>query len=428
MPSAKTAKRTNDSQAKSSASKRAKVTPVEKASTTIMKALTNAETIVPGPESCRSMLVAAANAALQTPKDARHEDQDAVLRMLMDVFGAEKSRWEARIATANGASEQATVERTEKVNEKDVADTELKTQKGVVKERMEDVSKATEMVEECKQELSAALTRREGAQVEHGKLVETQDHHLVLQETIKGLKEGVYENPKDMKKHIADVSAVLKDLGAEEALVKTLPQIFNRKPSERGGFDEIALQQLDSQMDNHLSSLNSKIEAADAIVTEHEIAVTAWGAAVEVAEEKKRESEEALQLAQTHQEQLQENLNRARKVLKEYTAVVKSKEANVASEECGLYAVEEVLGALEFLNEYVIPPPEEKATTSEEVVAESAANPTEMPMEKFVDGQEMIIPTSKSKEIEAKTDFEDVPSPTKHARRSLGADVHMVVA
>jgi len=159
-------KRTAGSQAKLSTSKRAKVTmtPVEKKFNTVMSALTNEETVVPGPESCRTMLVAVAAAAVKIPKDERHADQEAVLTMLTEIFGAEKGRWETRVADANCDLETATVVRTEKMGLKDAADAELKIQKDVVGEKMVAQSKAMEVVAECKEELSTALSLRADAE------------------------------------------------------------------------------------------------------------------------------------------------------------------------------------------------------------------------------------------------------------------------
>merc|ERR1712166_627710 len=100
---------------------------------------------------------------------------------------------------------------------------------------------------------------------------------------------------------------------------------------------------------------------------EHTVAATAWDAAVEVAEDKKRESDEALDGATTQQEQLQEALNCARKVLKEHTAVVKKMDGDLCTEQCGLEAVEAVRESLEFLQEYVAPEPEEQVAESEDM-------------------------------------------------------------
>jgi chromosome segregation ATPase len=352
--------------------------------------------------------------------------------MLMNVFGTEKDRWDARVAHANSALEQANVQRTEKMNAKDEADAELKIQKDVVRERVEAQSKASEVVEECQQELAAALTQRENVEAAKGKLVTSQEHDLAFREIVKGLKEGIYENPKELKKHIMAASVFFEGLGAEEALVKTLPQLLRSKPSERGSFDGIALQQLDSYMDSHLSSLTSKIETAHASVTEHTEATTAWNAVVEVSQEKKRESEEALQAAEAHQEQLQEALKCARKVLKEYTAVVKSRDADVTTEQGGLHKAEEVLEALRFLQEFVVPAPAEEAKEPEEVVAEPKEPHTASGAENLMDKghacDTKISATAKSQKIDVQMIFEDMPSPSKHARRSLGDDSQMVVA
>jgi chromosome segregation ATPase len=369
-----------------------------------MSALASEETVVPGPESCRSMLTTSAPFALKVPKDERHADQEVVFAMLKEIFDAEKTRWETRVAGANGIVENAKAEQTEKTGLKDVADAALKAQKEVVHEKLEAQSKAADLIAECEEEVSSAKTFHENAMVTRDGIAKKQETDLGLQETIKCLKEGSIENPKELKKQIASVTALFQSFGAEEALVKTLPQILRRKAEERGGFDEMALKQLDLYMTNHLESLSTQLEASDATVAEHQTAVTAWEAAVQMAEEKKKDSDEALDAASVHQDQLQKELNDARKVLREHTAVVKRKNSDLATEQCGLHSVEGVLEALCFLQEYVTPvlEPEEKP---EEVAVE-------MPVE--------VEPTNKAKEIDVTMNFDDVPSPTKRTRVSLG--------
>jgi len=438
MPSARNSKRTTDSQVKSA--KRAKVatTPADKKFNIVMGALANEETVVPGPESCRAMLIAVATAALKIPKDERHADQDAVHTMLVEIFDAEKSRWESRVADANSILEKATAERIEKMSAKDAVDAELKAQKDVVSEGMEAQSKAMEVVEECKEELSTAQALRRDAEAEKEISVKTREYGLAIQATIESLKQGLFENPKELKGHITDVCMLFESLGTEEGLVKTLPQILRRKPEERGSFDELALQQLDVYLNNHLSAVSDKIEAADAIVADHAVAATAWEAAVEVAEDKKRERDEALHAASAQQDQLQESLISARKLLKEYTAAVKTRGADLATEQFGLQSVEDVHEALEFLKEYVAPAlaPEETVKEPAEVMDESADASAEMPVEMSADEIEQkqdvsldnLIPAAKSKQIDVHMNVEDVPSPSKKARHSIGADSHLVAA
>lgn len=263
------------------------------------------------------------------------------------------------------------------------------------------------------------------------RLVETHEHDLAIQETIKGLKEGIFENPKELKSNIKAVCELLGSLGAEEGLMKTLPQILRCKPSERGSFDEVALQTLDWCLSNHLSTLSGNVEAADAIVAEHATATTAWEAAIEVAEDKKRESQEALQAAETQQEKLQEALTCARKVVKEQTARVKTCKTTLATQELGFQNIEAVREALEFLQDYVAPAPapeEEESKEPEQMAAESAETPVEMPIDQACIDDTEKKHVYKAKEIEVHMNLEDVPSPTKKARQSLGANIPMVVA
>jgi len=422
-PNTKAVKRTTDQ--KSSTSKRAKVTvtPMEKRVNTVMNALASEETVVPGPESCRSMLVTSAPIALKVPKDERHADQEAVFAMLKEIFGAEKTRWESRVADANGIWENAKAEQTEKTGLKDAADAALKAQKEVVHTKLEAQSKAEELVAECEVEVSSSVTLHKGAIVTRDGIVKTKETDLALQEAIKSLKEGSIENPKELKKQIGAVTALFQSLGAEEALVKTLPQILRRKPEERGSFDEMALHQLEQYMTNHLDSLTTQLEAADKTVGEHKTAVTAWEAAVQMSEEKKKESDDAVDAASVHQDQLQKELNDARKILKEQTAVVKRKNSDLATEQCGLHGVEGVLEALEFLQEYVtpVPEPEEVAT---EVAVETPVEVEPGPV------AANVVPTDKAKEIDVAMNFDDVPSPAKRStsRVSLGGAAPTLVA
>lgn len=419
---------------KAPAPKRAKVTktPMEKHTDKIMAAISNVETVVPGTASCREMLVACVPAALKVPKDERHEHQTSVIGMLKEIFDNEKARWESRVADAETALEKATEERSEKVAAKDEVQAQLNGQKDEVQAKLEAQSKAQETVDDCKQELSAALKLVKKAETKKDSLVKTHAEDLSIQEITKGLKEGIYETPKELKAHIAAVTACFEGIGVEEALIKTLPKILRSKPEERGGFDEVALNQLDVYMTNHLSSQTSQIEEASKIVDEHTVATTAWKAAIEVAEEKKSESDTALDEATAEQEKLQETLTSARKVLKEYTAVVKSRDGDAAVEQRGLRAVEAVLESIQFIEEYVSPTPEEVVMEPEEEVKDSevamesvTTDSTEMASATSV---EVGLPTTKAKEIEVAVNFDDVPSPSKAIRKSLGGVVPMVVA
>jgi len=395
------------------------VTPMDKKVNTLMTALKSA-----GPESCRSMLLSVAPIALKVPKDERHVDQDAIFVMLKEIFDAEKTHWQSRVVDATNVCEDAAAQQTEKAALKDAAAAALKSHKDVVHAKMEAQNNADAVVADCKEEVSSATSMREHAKIARDDIANKQTSDLALQDAIKLLKEGSIDNPKEFKKHITAVTALFQSLGAEEALVKTIPQILRRTPEDRSNFDEMALQQLDRYMKDHLDALSSKLDAADQTLAEHETAVTAWQATVQVAEEKKQESDEALDAASAEEAQLQQELNNARKILKDQTAVVKRKNSDLAAEQCGLQNAEEMLETLSFLQEYTTPVPEPEASMQDAKEQEEAE---EMPMEAEV-AAVSVVPTTKAKEINVAMDFDDVPSPTKRARVSLGGAAPTLVA
>jgi len=348
---------------------------------------------------------------------------EAMISMVKEVLNAEQARWGTRIADANSALEKASAEQTEKVGAKDAVDAELRVQKDVVRAKYDAQSKANEVVDECREELSVARSLHGDAEVTMSGIAKTRLNDLVLQETIAGLKESKYENAKDVRKHIAEIAARLQNLGAEEALVKTLPQILRSKPGERGTFDEMALQQLDWFMKDHLGSLSSESEAADKILTEQATAVKAWEATIEVAEDKRRETDEALEVALAQQEQIHKALLSARKTVKEFTAVVKHREADLATEHWGLQSVEEVLDALEILREWELhpaPQPEELKEHNAHVPEAEAPEKSEMTVEDETLVTTSMVPITEVKQNDVTMNLDDVPSPSKKTRTSLG--------
>jgi len=418
------AKRTASTQAKTTATKKSKVaqTPVDKNFSTILQALSNDECIIPGPDSNRWMLVAVASAAMKTPKDQRHEDQHNVIAMVGEIFSAEKTRWEARVAEAASVVDAAKSEQAEKTICKDTADAALRAQKQEVSTKMEAQSIAMEVVRESEEELQKARDMHTAAEADRMKIVQEQEHAFEMQHLIKISKEGTAESPKESKKHIIAITSFFKGIGAEEALVKVLPQILGRKPEERGSFDEIALQQLDSYLDNHLSLIVSRIEAASVDVKEHDVAATAWGSAVELCQEKKCDSDAALKASQEHQEQLEIVLSSARKALREHGTAMKKLTSMLAIEQVGLQYVEEVLEALHFLQEYTTPPPQEEIVEMEEVTTEQP-----IPEEEVTIAEPVPEVPAKVKEMAGGMDLPDMPSPAKRSRAaSLSTDIPMV--
>jgi hypothetical protein len=331
------------------------------------------------------MFVAIADAVLKIPKSERHEDQKAVLKMMNDVFMAEKARWEDRIAEAQSVSDAADQERTVKVAAKDDEDAKVKAQKEVVQGLRDAHEKAEEVLKSCQEDLKSAESCESSVTKAQMAIVSERDEVLEVQKSFEVLKEGNCDNPKEVKMHLAAIKTLSIGLEVEDALVKTIPTVLSVKPSERGAFDEISLKQIDEQMENHLKGLAGKIDAAEGEVSEAHCAVVAWGAAVELAQEKVNECKAAEEAAEAEQCVLQAALVAARKVVRDQTAVCKKTVEALSKEQAGLQKVQKVLDSLVFLGEYEepAPVPEDTVDTTMEVSVEEPTS-KDIPTEKVV--------------------------------------------
>jgi len=371
-------------QAKAPAAKKMK-TDLEKNIGKVMNAISDAETEVP----CRPMFVAMADAAMKIPKSERHEDQETVMSMMKEVFMAEKARWDGRIAEAQSVSDAAEQEREVKMAAKDDEDAKIKAHKEVVKGKKDAHEKALEVLESCNEDVANAMTSQTSATKAQMKIVSEREEALGVQKSFEVMKEGSCEVPKESKMHLASITSLFKSLGVEDALVKTIPTVLCRKPSERGSFDEISVKQLEEHLVNHLADLAGKIEAAGVHVAEADTAVAAWGAAVDFCNEKVGDCSAAVESAEAELGVLQAALVSARKVLKDQNAVCKKAVGALSTEQAGLGKTEAVLGSLEFLSEYETP------VVPEDTVMEPTAD------------------ESASKDVPSETVVTDTPSPSR---------------
>merc|ERR1711904_186471 len=121
-------------------------------------------------------------------------------------------------------------------------------------------------------------------------------------------------------------------------------------------------------------------------------------------------------------EQMQKVLQSARKTVKECAAMVKHREADLATEHWGLQSIEEVIDALEILREWELhPAPKPEQPKENNVHGPEGEEPEKSEMIAEVETlATSIVPITKVKEIDVAMNFEDVPSPSKKTRISLG--------
>merc|ERR1719265_2142249 len=163
---------------------------------------------------------------------------------MRDIFVEENARFVAREAEAKTAGDTATTEREEKVALKDSADAEVKAQKAEVTTKQKDQKNAIEVIKECEEEMTLASGFVSESESKRSLLITEQEGVLKIQANMKSLKDEFCENPKELKKHLSDIAHFLRSIDTEDALIKTVPQIFGRKPEERGDLTRLLCRRL----------------------------------------------------------------------------------------------------------------------------------------------------------------------------------------
>eukprot|EP00746_Dinoflagellata_sp_MGD_P162237 gnl/MRDRNA2_/MRDRNA2_89699_c0_seq1.p1 gnl/MRDRNA2_/MRDRNA2_89699_c0~~gnl/MRDRNA2_/MRDRNA2_89699_c0_seq1.p1 ORF type:complete len:390 (-),score=138.53 gnl/MRDRNA2_/MRDRNA2_89699_c0_seq1:115-1284(-) len=352
------------------AAKKAKAStdPVQKSIQVVVKALNDDTVIVPGPESCRDMLVSLAPFALKSPLEERHENQSKVIAILKETFDAEHTKQQAVVDEQQAVVDAASSEKAEKVAIKEEAEAKLKAHKAETALKKQALSKAEEVVDESKEYLKRANQALAKAVKHQADIGEEQTHHSGVVETFKSLKEGVGENAKETKKNIGSIVSVLKELEVEEALIKSLPQALATSQADRGHFDGIALQQVETTFDGHSKHLEDKVADAQSKVDEQEVAKVASEAVVELAAEKQSACEKVIEEADLAQEKLFADLTAARAVVKEHTKVVGQRTNALEQVQLRLKMISDVQSSIESLENRAAPQPEVEPVVVEPVV------------------------------------------------------------
>jgi DNA repair exonuclease SbcCD ATPase subunit len=354
------------------ATKKARNDPVQKNIQTIVKALNDDTVIIPGPDSCREMLIFVAPAALTSPSNERHENQSKVIDILKEAFEADRATQQAAVDEKQQLVDSASGEKAEKVAIKEEAEGKLKAHKAETQEKKQELSKAEQVVDESKEYLKRAKQAQAKAVKKHAEVEEEQTHLSAVHESFKALKEGACDDPKDTKKNIASIVSVLKDIQVEEALIKSLPQALSHSPADRGHFDQLTVQQVETTLDDHIKTFEEKVAASQLMINEHEVAVVASEAVVELAAEKQSTCEKVIEEADLVQEKLVADITAARAVVTEHTKVVRQRNHGLGEVQVRLSMVTDVLSAITFLETRVAEPPAEPAVDEAVMEIESA--------------------------------------------------------
>jgi len=252
------------------------------------------------PEDCRAMLEAGVPGCLGPPDKERHELQ----RLMANCVGETIERVEARLRQAVD-DEAAKVTKAEAANAE--AEEEVSDAKGVLETKDTDLAlhktasiDAVQAVGSAKvglTEAQVAQTKGDASLAEAGKFKE--EIEGALRDHVGYLKEDDGFDTNSAKTHATQVMRLAKKLGLDDSLLTALPSACSTTPSQRGSFDKMVVNELESSFQSKVAALTEEMNTGAEATANRVAAVTAAEQVVQAAEDAQKEADIALAAAQT---------------------------------------------------------------------------------------------------------------------------------
>jgi len=281
--------------------KRAKIEdPVGDKVSAIAEAMSDPQLVeIPGPASCRDMLVTTMPLALKIPRSERHSFQASVASMIGEILNSSKASWQQKLTDAQTALDSANCERSSAASIRDEANDQLKEQQVMVancKEQVDQHAKAEKAAQQVADAAQKEVLDFEGGQAAKAKKLEERyavfkDHFEAVQSPTTPL------STKDQKTHLSKLTSLLKELSADASLITAMQAVVKKMPAERGAFDSMALSQVETLLKENIDSLQSDIDNNDTAKAQKMEAQTQAQGGLDNAKETHKASQEAMKTA-----------------------------------------------------------------------------------------------------------------------------------
>lgn len=226
-------------------------------------------------EQCLEMLLAALPTCFTLPAADRHAHQKLVISMIKDALNqvttkmqegidaegskvveveAEKSRLECKVAEV--AAELA--------SKNDVAEAK--------KVALAEISQAVYLAKTKASEAKEAQSKGD-ASLEEAKTGKA-EIEAALEANLQAVK-GADWNGENSQQHVGVLMPLGKRFACDESLLTALPASCSKKSSERGGFDQMVIDQLEAGLKTTVAELAATLEAAAPASAERQAAVEA---------------------------------------------------------------------------------------------------------------------------------------------------------
>jgi len=325
-------------------------------------------------DSVKNMLAGAVLHSLVYYADCRHETQTKVVGMVGSALDTMEKALEVAITEAQTKLDEAKEGETTKKEDLTKAEEALEALSKAKEEKEQewkDVElasrKASDVVFDAKaaeQKGNTEFTKAEGKK----SLLET-----VMKDIYTPIKEGTAEN---LPKMIKSLMSKLKEFSfpMDGGLLETAPAALAKAKEDRGDFDKVVFEQLDSEFEKIVAKFDTILEEGGPGKAERAAAVEKAEADLAAAEEALKKADEEYASAVAAKKEGEATLKAAKKAAKEAGPLLKKctsdlKDANAKLDEFK----ESPLAAYKFLADRSTPPPEPEPMEADETAAAAEA-------------------------------------------------------
>lgn len=240
------------------------IDPVEEDIDHLIKFLNDAKARgypIPGGESNSEMLHAVGRLALTECKDVRHKWQHAMIECFAESVYGIRDEMNSELAKMSYTRDNSDIIKASLETARDQASetfdskkVSLEEKKCVLTEKKNALVIAEEELEDLEDKLGESTSVLEDLQNAHTLLLANMDDLTSLKST----------NDGDASERVL---AGLTLYGAEDGILQGAPAVFKKTPEARGGFDQTILDYCDKFFVEHRDILQSKVSAAQTVVT-----------------------------------------------------------------------------------------------------------------------------------------------------------------
>lgn len=338
------------------ATKRAKQNPITAKVKELIKFLEDDEaTEVPGPESCREGILAAAPHALGfgAAIDERHAMQAKVVTIVGEVLDASETKWVNRLKVATAAWENGKNEQATKDAALEATKGRLTAAKTAVDEAKAQLQTDIASENTARTNLKAATAEVDNFDsIQAGKEKEKEEYASLYKDVFLVLKvaEG---DKKPEKAQLNSLTTKLRKLKVDDSLLSAVAPALSKKPPERGTFDDMVVSQVEDSMKQHVASLEDDLNNGAATKSRKEAEKDAAQDVMEKAEAKRAASVDTLKSAESKVTDIEAEEVQAKKSCEKQEEAVSDLDCTRLTEQCALDQCREVMKSFAYLRDRV---------------------------------------------------------------------------